>query len=100
MSTAPRFLTINDVSDTLNVSPRQVRVLLASGELRGIQIGGRGEWRIEGVELENFIARQYDQTDARQQRADSTSGDNSNRSQQEDTTSSQDLPADVDPNEV
>ena len=102
MSTAPRFLTINDVSDTLNVSPRQVRVLLASGELRGIQIGGRGEWRIEVIELENFIARQYDQTDARQQqqRDDSTRGDNSDGGEQEEASSTQVPPADVDPNEV
>ena len=29
----PRFLTITDVGDVLNVSPRQVRSLLASGDL-------------------------------------------------------------------
>ena len=35
----------------------------AIGE-RGIQIGGRGQWRIEDVELEGYISRQYEQADA------------------------------------
>jgi len=70
MSDAPRFLTINDVSDVLNVSTNQVRVLLSSGDLRGIQVGRKGTWRIEAVELENYIARQYEQTDTRRRSAD------------------------------
>ncbi len=59
MANAPRFLTISDVADVLNVSVRQVRALLASGDLLGIQIGGRGEWRIENVQLETYIDEQY-----------------------------------------
>lgn len=54
-----RFLKRQDVADVLNVSPRQVHTLLLSGELRGIQVGGRGEWRIERDELERYIERQY-----------------------------------------
>lgn len=54
-----RFLTVSDVAETLKVDPRVVRNLLATGELRGIQVGGRGLWRIEAVELEDYIARQY-----------------------------------------
>lgn len=38
----PRFLTIEQVADELNVGLPTVRMLLKSGELRGIQIGGRG----------------------------------------------------------
>lgn len=57
-----RFMSIPDVAEILNVSVRQVRSLLASGELRGIQIGGRGIWRIEDSELERYIAQQYDRT--------------------------------------
>jgi len=60
MSSQQRFMSIPDVAETLNVSVRQVRSLLASGELRGIQIGGRGIWRIEDAELERYIAQQYD----------------------------------------
>lgn len=55
----PRFLTLSDVAEILNVSSRQVYALLRSGELRGIQIGARGIWRVEAAELEDYIARQY-----------------------------------------
>ncbi|NLC97809.1 MAG: helix-turn-helix domain-containing protein [Actinomycetales bacterium] len=62
MSSQKRFLAVPDVAETLNVTVRQVRALLHSGELRGIQVGGRGIWRIEAQELEDYIARQYDRT--------------------------------------
>lgn len=63
MSTSPRFLTLPDVAEVLNVTVRQVYALVRSGDLRGIQIGGRGQWRIENSELEDYIARQYARTD-------------------------------------
>lgn len=61
--TTPRFLTLPDVAEVLNVTVRQVRALLHSGELRGIQIGGRGQWRVENSELEDYIQRQYARTE-------------------------------------
>lgn len=60
---APRFLTLNDVAEVLNISMRQAYALVRSGDLRGIQVGGRNQWRIEQVELENYIQRQYDATE-------------------------------------
>lgn len=63
-SATPRFLTLADVAEVLNVTVRQVYALVRTGDLRGIQIGGRGQWRIEDVELEGYISRQYQQTDA------------------------------------
>ena len=57
--TSPRFLTLADVAEILNVTVRQVYALVRSGDLRGIQIGGRGQWRIENDQLEDYIARQY-----------------------------------------
>lgn len=60
---SPRFLTLADVADVLNVTTRQVYALVRTGDLRGIQIGGRGQWRIESVELEQYIQRQYERTD-------------------------------------
>lgn len=36
-----------------------MRMLLKSGELRGMQIGGRGLWRIAAVDVERFIAEAY-----------------------------------------
>lgn len=59
----PRFLTVTDVAEILATSTVQVYALLRRGELRGIQIGGRGQWRVETVELEAFIQRMYQQTE-------------------------------------
>ena len=59
----PRFLTLADVADVLNVTSRQVYALVRTGDLRGIQIGGRGQWRVETVELEDYIQRQYARAD-------------------------------------
>lgn len=63
-SPSPRFLTLADVAEVLNVTVRQVYALVRSGELRGIQIGGRGQWRVENDQLEAYIARQYARADA------------------------------------
>lgn len=60
--TSPRFLTLTDVAETLNVSLSQVKALVRSGELTGVKLGGRGVWRVENVELEAYIQRMYDQT--------------------------------------
>jgi excisionase family DNA binding protein len=64
MSATPRFLTLADVAEVLNVTVRQVYALVRSGDLRGIQIGGRGQWRVENSELEDYIERQYARTDS------------------------------------
>lgn len=61
---SPRFLTLADVAEVLNVTVRQVYALVRSGDLRGIQIGGRGQWRVENDQLEQYIARQYARADA------------------------------------
>jgi excisionase family DNA binding protein len=63
MVQTPRFLTIPDVAEILNTSSAQVRALLFSGDLRGIKIGGRGQWRVEVSELEAYIQRQYQVTE-------------------------------------
>ena len=60
--TTPRFLTLSDVADTLAISANQAYALVRSGELRAIKVGGRGQWRIEVTELEDYIARMYDET--------------------------------------
>jgi excisionase family DNA binding protein len=54
-----RFLTLADVAEILATSVAQVRALVQSGELRYIQIGGRQQYRIETVELEDYIQRMY-----------------------------------------
>lgn len=54
-----RFLTTDQVTEELNVSANQIRALLNSGELRAIQVGGRGMWRIGFNDLEDYIAGAY-----------------------------------------
>jgi excisionase family DNA binding protein len=68
--TSPRFLTLADVAEVLNVTVRQVYALVRSGDLRGIQIGGRGQWRIENDRLEDYIARQYARAEAQDDATD------------------------------
>jgi excisionase family DNA binding protein len=60
----PRFLTLTDVGEVLNISAAQTYALVRTGALRGIKVGGRGQWRVEATELEAYIARCYDQTAA------------------------------------
>ena len=55
----PRFLTLDDVAEILNVSWAQAYALVRRKELIAIQIGGRGQWRVENEELERFIAQKY-----------------------------------------
>jgi excisionase family DNA binding protein len=66
----PRFMTPADVADVLATTQVQVMALIRRGDLRAIQIGGRGQWRVEASELENYIARQYERSDARQSGAE------------------------------
>jgi prophage regulatory protein len=54
-----RFLTLQQVTDELNTKHSTVRALIQSGELPAIQIGGRGQWRIERAKLEDYIAGAY-----------------------------------------
>jgi excisionase family DNA binding protein len=60
-----RFLKLTDVADVLNVTTRQVYALVRSGDLRGIQVGGRNQWRVEDIELEDYIKRQYARSSVR-----------------------------------
>ncbi len=59
---SPRFLTLTDVAETLNISAAQTYALVLSGELRAIKVGGRGQWRVEASELESYISAAYEQT--------------------------------------
>ncbi|AOZ72473.1 DNA-binding protein [Boudabousia tangfeifanii] len=55
----PRFLTLADVSEQLNLTPAATRNLVLSGELPAIQIGARKLWRVEECALEEYIQKQY-----------------------------------------
>lgn len=57
-----RFLTISDVAEELTTSTSQIRALIRAGDLPAIQIGGRGQWRIERTKLEDYITDAYQRT--------------------------------------
>ncbi|MFT0847459.1 helix-turn-helix domain-containing protein [Actinomycetaceae bacterium L2_0104] len=57
-----KFLSIADVAEYLNVSAGQVRTLIRSGQLPAIQVGGRGQWRIETTELQKYVEACYEIT--------------------------------------
>ncbi len=55
----PRFLTLADVAETLNLTMSATRSLVNSGELPAIQVGGKKVWRVEESVLEQYIQDQY-----------------------------------------
>ena len=59
-----RFLQLADVAEVLNISSSQTYALVRSGELPAIKIGGRGQWRVERIALEDYIQRCYTETKA------------------------------------
>lgn len=59
MDSAPRFIDVAQLAELLSVSPRVARSLLARREIRAIQVGGRGIWRIDVAEVDAYIERQY-----------------------------------------
>lgn len=59
----PRFLTLADVCEQLQISSAQAYALVRSGELKAIQVGGRGQWRVEDVKLEEYIQESYAKTE-------------------------------------
>ncbi len=59
---AQRFIQLADVAETLNISSAQAYALVRSGELSAIKVGGRGQWRVEVSQLEDYIQRMYSQT--------------------------------------
>jgi excisionase family DNA binding protein len=61
----PRFLSLSDVADTLNITMSQVKALVRRGDLVALKIGGRGQWRVESSELEKYIERLYEEAHQR-----------------------------------
>ncbi|WP_026533497.1 helix-turn-helix domain-containing protein [Arthrobacter sp. H41] len=57
-----RFLTLADVGEVLNISSSQTYALVRSGDLPAIQVGGRGQWRVEATVLEDYIKQAYEKT--------------------------------------
>ena len=60
--TQPRFLTLAQVADELNVKQSLVQGLIRTGELRAFQVGGRGLWRIGRQDVEDYVEQAYRRT--------------------------------------
>lgn len=60
----PKFVPLEYVMEELSISKSQAYALVRTGDLRAIQVGGRGQWRIDLVELEAYIERAYAAADA------------------------------------
>jgi excisionase family DNA binding protein len=63
-SVESRFLTLEDVAIYLNVSVPQVYSLVRSGDLPAIKLGGRGVWRVDRRQLETYVERLHEETEA------------------------------------
>lgn len=61
-SNEPRFMRLRQVADLLKCTQGQVYSLVRSGDLQGIQIGGRNQWRVERSKLEEYIQQAYRRT--------------------------------------
>lgn len=57
----PRFMTLTDVAEELQVSTAAVRTMVLKGELEAFQIGGRGQWRVDSQKFEDFIEQLHEQ---------------------------------------
>ena len=57
-----RFLTIEQAAEELNVKTSLIRGLIKTGELRALQVGSRGMWRVGRRDVENYIADAYRRT--------------------------------------
>lgn len=50
--------------EELSMTRSQAYALVGSGGLRAIQVGGRGQWRVDLAKLEAYIARACAETAA------------------------------------
>jgi excisionase family DNA binding protein len=58
----PRMLTLDQVEEVLNLGKPLVYALVRSGELRAVQFGGRGVWRVREDDLRAYIDAAYEKT--------------------------------------
>lgn len=59
MSALPKFVPLEHIMSELSISKSQAYALVRSGELRAIQIGGRGQSRVSLEAFEDYIQRCY-----------------------------------------
>lgn len=57
-----QFYTLSDVAELLQISASQARAMVRSGELPAIQVGGRGQWRIEIARFREWVELSHQRT--------------------------------------
>lgn len=62
MLNLPIFMPLDRIMEELSISRAQAYALVRSGQLRAIQVGGRGQWRVSLEELDAYIDRSYEKT--------------------------------------
>lgn len=63
MMSRPQVVPLEYVMEELSISRPQAYALVRTGDLKAIRVGGRGQWRIDLVELEAYIQRAYTASD-------------------------------------
>lgn len=58
----PRFFTLEQVAQYLNISAPQAYSLVRSGDLPAMKIGGRGVWRVDRRQLDAYVDRVHEET--------------------------------------
>lgn len=71
----PRFMTLTDVAEELQISTAAVRTMVLKGELEAFQIGGRGQWRVDSQKFEDFIEQLHQEQRQRVVEADQQHSD-------------------------
>lgn len=69
MRDLPKFVPLQHIMDELTISRSQAYALVRSGQLRAIQVGGRGQWRVSLEALEDYIQRAYASSERPSQQA-------------------------------
>lgn len=57
-----QFYTLADIAEILAISASQARAMVRSGELPAIQVGGRGQWRVEKARFHEWVERRHQET--------------------------------------
>ncbi len=56
------YFTVREVAERLKVHPQTLKDWLRSGELEGVNFGGRTGWRITDAQLRDFVERRTQAT--------------------------------------
>lgn len=57
-----QFYTLADIAEILAISASQARAMVRSGELPAIQVGGRGQWRVEKARFQEWVELRHQET--------------------------------------